>query len=71
MSEYMIGQPDDYNNRVRREIADFMLEEAKRLDLPAIISMLGVVGDWDNQVQDLYDQGYLTGDNKSYDPNLT
>lgn len=60
-----------HNNRVREEMADFMLEEARRLDIPAIISMIGYIGQWDEQIQALQEQGYLTGENTSYDQDLT
>lgn len=60
-----------FNNKVKEEMADWMLEEALRLDLPAIISMIGYIGQWDEQIQSLQEQGYLIGDNTTYDQNLT
>lgn len=60
-----------WNNHVRDQVSREILEEARRLDLTAIIQMISVVGDWDNQVQSLHDQGYLIGDNTSYPQDLT
>lgn len=60
-----------FNNKVKEEMADWMLEEARRLDLTSIIQMLSVVGSWDEQVQSLQEQGYLIGDNTSYPQDLS
>lgn len=60
-----------WNNQKREQLSREMLEEALRFDLPAIISMIGYIGQWDEQIQSLQEQGYLIGDNTSYPQDLT
>lgn len=60
-----------WNNHIREQVSREILEEARRLDLTAIIQMISVVGSWDEQMQSLHEQGYLIGDNTSYPQDLT
>lgn len=59
--------PEGENPVSKAEIYEWIIDEATRLDLPAIINMLAVVGRWDEQMQSLKDQGMLTGINETYD----